>query len=873
MGSLRKNNFFSKVSLIITLLMIAVMYYGILPVIAEEVTLAPLNPAFFDYFQERQVIQERQVLGVQRLTLDGKALGYIPSPLELSHLKGSFLGQVHRLVGAPTSYDLRSLGKLTPVKDQGDCGSCWSFATYGSLESNLLPSETRDFSENNLKNTHGFDWGYCGGGNAFISSAYLARWSGPITESDDPYTPHSGSSPSGLTPQKHQQEILIIPDRAGSLDNENIKQMVMTYGAVYTTMFYDSSFYNSDYKTYYYNGSSYSNHAVAIVGWNDSFDGSKFVNTPPGDGAFIIRNSWGESWGENGYFYISYYDSNIGAENFVFNDAESTTNYSNIYQYDPLGWVSSVGYGSNTAWFANIFTATASEQLTAVSFYTASLNSLYEIYIYTNVTSGPISGTPAVSKTGSLSIPGYHTISLDSPVSIASGQKFSVVVKLATPGYNFPVPIESQEAGYSSNASASAGQSYISSNGSSWSDITSLSWCTECNVCLKAFTSGSTTGFSASGQVTTNGLAGISGVLMTFNRVPGTGTVPASVQSDVDGKWIQSGFKAGTTYRVTPSKSGYIFTPYYLDFNDEITELNFTGSGPGITVITPNNNETWTAGSARIITWTYTGTPGSYVKIELLKSGVLNRTITSSTSIVSGSYNWNIPSTQVQGSDYTIKITSTSNSSCSDTSDVFTINGPTITVTSPSIADTWDAGTLHLITWSYTGNPGTYVKIELLKGGVLNRTIKSSVSKGTSGSGSYNWTIPSTQTGGTDYRIRVKSTSNTAITDTSDADFTILGPTITVTSPNGGESWTAGSTQTISWSYTDNPGTYVKIELLKGGVLNRTIISSVSKGTSGSGSYNWTIPSTQTGGTDYRIRVKSTSNTAITDTSDADFTI
>ena len=201
--------------------------------------------------------------------------------------------------------------------------------------------------------------------------------------------------------------------------------------------------------------------------------------------------------------------------------------------------------------------------------------------------------------------------------------------------------------------------------------------------------------------------------------------------------------------------------------------VNQSAPAPTITVTVPNGGEFWTAGTTQTIRWNYTGTPGSYVKIELLKGGVLNRTITSSTSIGSGSFNWNIPSTQVPGSDYTIKITSTSNSSYSDTSDAFTINGPTITVTSPSIADTWDAGTLHLITWSYTGNPGTYVKIELLKGGVLNRTIKSSVSKGTSGSGSYNWTIPSTQAGGTDYRIRVKSTSNTAITDTSDADFTI----------------------------------------------------------------------------------------------------
>ncbi len=858
MGSLRKNNFSSKVSLIITLLIIAAAYYGIPPVIAEDVTLAPLNPAFFNY------VQERHVLGEQRLTLDGKTLGYIPSPLDLSHLKGSFLGQVHRLLGAPTSYDLRSLGKLTPVKDQGDCGSCWSFAAYGSLESDLLPSETWDFSENNLKNTHGFDWGYCDGGNAFISSAYLARWSGPITESDDPYNPSSGSSPSGLTPQKHQQEILIIPDRSGPLDNENIKQMVMTYGAVYTTMYYGSSYYNYKFKTYYYNGSSYSNHAVAIVGWDDYFDGRKFGDTPPGDGAFIIRNSWGASWGESGYFYISYYDSNIGAENFVFNYAESTTNYGNIYQYDPLGWVSSVGYGSNTAWFANIFTADESEQLSAVSFYTASPDATYEIYIYTNVTSNPISGSFAGSKTGTISIPGYHTINLDSLVPITSGQKFSVVAKLTTPGYNYPIAMESREMGYSSDAAAGAGQSYISGNGSNWTDITS--YYSNSNVCLKAFTSG-TGGCTYSLSPTSE-----------FPASGGTGSVSVTTQSECDWtatsndtSWITvtsgvSGTGNGTVDYSVAANTGTSRTGTMTIAGRTFT-VNQSAPAPTITVTVPNGGETWTAGITQTISWSYTGNPGTYVKIELLKDGVLNRSITTRASTVIGYYNWTIPSTQAGGTDYRIRVTSTSNTAITNTSDVFTINGPTITVTSPSITDTWDAGTLHLITWSYTRNPGTYVKIELLKGGVLNRTI---TTRASTAIGYYNWTIPSTQAGGTDYRIRVTSRSSASVTDTSNGDFTILGPTITGTSPNGGESWTAGTTQTISWSYTRNPGTYVKIELLKDGVLNRTITTRASTVL---GYYNWTIPSTQVQGSDYRIKVTSTSNRYVNDTSDADFSI
>ena len=448
-----------------------------------EPVLAPENPDFIKYQAEKKYITFAPPLNRHKT-------GFMPAPVDLSNL--SHISTIKK--SAPAYYDLRTLNRVTSVKYQGDTDVCWAFAACGSLESYLMPGENRDFSENNMKNLlsyaypEGFDRNPNDMGNELMAIAYLSRWSGPVDETDDPYYIYSGVSPQNLPIQKHFQGALFIPDRKSSLDNDEIKSMVMKYGALCTTIFCQEgpSYYSPTNYSYYYKGSSMSNHAVSIVGWDDNFDRNKFSEVPPGDGAFIVKNSWGTGWGDNGYFYVSYYDSNIGEDNTVF-IAETTDNYKNIYQYDPLGYTTGFGYEKPTAWCANIFTAKSDEKLKAVSFYTTDSNCNYEVYIYTNPEFNPISREgPVLSKSGTIPVAGYHIVPLDSEVQLRAGQKFSVVLKLKTPNHDYPIALEEPIAGWSSKATANPGESFISGDGSTWDDITMH--ISGANVCIKAFT-------------------------------------------------------------------------------------------------------------------------------------------------------------------------------------------------------------------------------------------------------------------------------------------------------------------------------------------------------------------------------------------------
>ena len=403
----------------------------------------------------------------------------------------------------PLTYDLGEYGKLPPILDQGQTMNCWAYSTMASLESFLLPTYSEDFSEDSLVSAAAtdFDGVVKYGGNFYMSTAELARWNGPVAASADKY---------------HVQNVLFLPDRTAWDDNDTIKWAVMTYGAVYTSMcmgpqyFVQDTTNNPPTNSCYYCGADAKtaqlldlevNHAVDIVGWDDNFPATDFAagDQPLGNGAFLVRNSWGTGWGNQGYFWISYYDEFVGNLNgaqepgcmaaFGGVPTGDPGYYTQNFGYDKLGMDDEFGWGS-TSWMAVAVTPAVDSPLVAASFYALSPATSYKIYLGSS-----LDDRSNLVGSGTTDCGGYRTVAFDTSATVAGGKKAYVIVELTTPGCSWPLALQDVVSGYSSKATTAAGQSYVSPDGSSdsWVDVGSSAGASKvglsepAEVCLKVF--------------------------------------------------------------------------------------------------------------------------------------------------------------------------------------------------------------------------------------------------------------------------------------------------------------------------------------------------------------------------------------------------
>ncbi|GAA6292439.1 hypothetical protein F220043C3_08730 [Enterocloster asparagiformis] len=392
-------------------------------------------------------------------------------------------------VKLPSAYDYRKTGRAPQIGNQGSLGTCWAFASLKALESSLLPGKSLELSVDHMTLHNSFSMSQDAGGEYTMSMAYLLAWQGPVLESEDPYG--DGYSPDGLKPCLHVQDIQILPAK----DYEAIKQAVYRYGGVQSSLYTsmrnyqsESVYYNRTTNSYCYIGDEKPNHDSVIIGWDDNYSKDNFNMGLEGDGAFICTNSWGEDFGDQGYFYVSYYDTNIGVHNIVYTGVEPADNYDHNYQSDLCGWVGQIGYGRDSAWFANAYTAGKGENLEAAGFYATDQNTDYELYVARHLgeKADQTFGQRVKVAEGRLRYAGFYTIPLDQKIVLDDGEKFAIIVKITTPGTVHPVAIEYDAGDGMAEIDLSDGEGYLSFDGDKWEHVEETQ---KCNVCLKAYTS------------------------------------------------------------------------------------------------------------------------------------------------------------------------------------------------------------------------------------------------------------------------------------------------------------------------------------------------------------------------------------------------
>lgn len=386
----------------------------------------------------------------------------------------------------PYRYDLREKGRAPKVRDQGPYGTCWAFASLTALESSLLPEEELLLSVDHMNQNNSFTSSSKDGGQYTMAMAYLAAWQGPVYEADDPYG--DGVTDRALTAVRHVQEMQIIDGK--NLDG--IKKAVFQYGGVesciYTTLQSadgESASYNPKTNAYCYLGEEKPNHDVVIIGWDDHFARSNFRTPVADNGAFICQNSWGTAFGDDGVFYVSYYDTNIGMHSLVFTEIEESTNYDRIYQADLCGWVGQMGYKKESIYGANVYTAKSEEDVAAAGFYTTDRDTRYKVYLVPEFTDPDSLNNRILVAQGQFAYAGYHTVRFEQSIRIAAGRKFAVAVWLSTPNALRPMAIEYAADELTRQVALDDGEGYISAQGTKWADAKEK---LNCNLCIKAYT-------------------------------------------------------------------------------------------------------------------------------------------------------------------------------------------------------------------------------------------------------------------------------------------------------------------------------------------------------------------------------------------------
>jgi C1A family cysteine protease len=401
--------------------------------------------------------------------------------MDLSHLKGDRMPAGVSAADLPPRWDWREAGIVTPVRNQGSCGSCYAFAFVGAFEAKLVrdgagTAGTVNLSENQAKecnweeaNNYYSIWGplgSCDGGfSAMIANLFSQK--GAVQESCDPYVSADVACSSSCPIQK---TVLGWSQISGEVvpDTDVLKAYIQAYGPVHTSLYAgngdkwdgDFSSYNGCSTTLCYPGTEEPNHAVLIVGWDDN------LTHTGGRGAWIVKNSWGTSWGCAGYFTIAYGSASIGMDSgFVSAWQEYDANGGLLY-YDDAGWNGALGAPGLTAWGLVKLIPPTSTQVTRVEFWTTDATTDVDVYLYDSFDGNTLSGLLFAQENLSFPEAGYHSVLVSPAVSVAGGNDIVAVVKFTNASYSYPLALDER-------GPAETGRTFRSFSGAngSWRDL------------------------------------------------------------------------------------------------------------------------------------------------------------------------------------------------------------------------------------------------------------------------------------------------------------------------------------------------------------------------------------------------------------------